>query len=116
MLLRETAKLRACALKRDMKGARWQQSVPGLKAFAWRPESVHGNAKASLLYEAIQCVDSPCFDMPCKGFQRLVSVLNSGRSKNGHDGQTIDWSITQTVIVWRDKYGRTKVRSKRYKV
>ena len=68
MLLREMAKSRARALKGDMKGAYWQQSVPGLKVFALRPESVHGNAKASLLYEAIECVDSPCFDMPCKAF------------------------------------------------
>ena len=109
MLLRET---RARALKRDMKGVRWQQSVPGLKAFVRRPETIHGNAKASLLYEAIQCVDSPCFDVPCRAFS-TVGLCTEQWTK---DGRTIDWSTTQTVIVWQGKYGRTKVRSKRYKV
>ena len=116
MLLRETAKSRARALKRDMKGARWQQSVPGLKAFA-------GDLRASMVTLKLPCCMkllnvSTRLVLIClvKRFQRLVSVLNRGRSKDGHDGRTIDWSTTQTVIVWRGKYGRTKVRSKRYKV
>ena len=51
---------------------------PRAKGVRWRPESVHGNAKASLLYEAIECVDSPCFDMPCKAFSTVGLCTEQG--------------------------------------